>query len=54
MTFDRHELEMIERALKRLTDGMRDSPYIGEEDPHLLKCEALVSKVRDLKTNART
>jgi hypothetical protein len=47
-TFDKYELEIIERALTRLTDGMSSSKFIDKEDKHLLKCEALRAKVQGL------
>lgn len=47
--FDKHELAMIDRALERLISTMAGSRFIGEEDPHFAKCEALRAKVVELK-----
>ena len=43
--FDKYELEIIERALKRTVSKMRESEFISEDDPHLLKCDALLAKL---------
>ena len=47
-SFELHELEMIRRALRRLSESMRESGYIGDDDPHFAKCEALRTKVSEL------
>lgn len=49
MPFDRYELEVIERALGRLVSTMNDSKFIGEDDPHFVKCKALRVKVAEMK-----
>ena len=51
--FNKYELGVIERTLRRLTDTMRESRFIGDDDPHLAKCEALRIKVSGLKESAQ-
>lgn len=46
--FDKYELEIIERALRVVTDRMRASKFTGESDPHFKKCEALREKVKGM------
>lgn len=43
--FNKYELNTIERALGQLIGKMRRSKYVGDTDPHLVKCEALQAKV---------
>jgi hypothetical protein len=50
--FDRYELEIIGRALRRMNDNMRSSKYIVASDKHLLKCEALQTKTEKLVKEA--
>ena len=52
MPFDKYELETIEHALKRTSDSMRASKYVGPDDPYFKKHEALRVKVVKLKKSA--
>ena len=51
--FDKHELEIIERALKRSVDAMRSSDFVGDDDPHLIKYEALQAKVASMRESTK-
>jgi len=44
--FGKYELETIERALRALTSRMRESAFVGDDDPHLAKCDAVHAKVK--------
>jgi hypothetical protein len=44
--FDRHELEMIERALGHLIRKMATSEFIDDDDPHFRKMNTLREKVQ--------
>ncbi len=44
--FDKYELGAILRSLARTNEAMRNSKYVGDDDPHLLKCEALEEKTK--------
>lgn len=46
--FSKYELEMLERWAGRSIAGMVASKFVGEQDPYLLKCQALRTKLKNL------